>query len=160
MGTTQPVINKKGHPIAKGCLLIIGVFILLGFTGYFYLRSPHFSGSTPTSIDIAIQERWVFPPNTNSSVRARITSVPACVSLFELLRSARCVLGCKCIDVGSFTIRYPDGKTDTLAFLPGHDPTGYEFRDAVWQYRLPRNKFYQVLRDVGVDPTRMPVNKD
>jgi hypothetical protein len=61
-----------------------------------------------------------------------------------------------CGDIGSFTIRYANGKTDTLAVLPGHDLTGYEFRYGKGLYRVPRDRFYQVLQDAGVDTTKMP----
>lgn len=89
-------------------------------------------------------------------VKASITSEPACASLLEFLRSAQSHSDHKCMDIGTFTIRYTNGKADTLAFLPGHDPTNYEFRFDGLLYRLPRERFYQILRDAGVDSTKMP----
>jgi len=96
------------------------------------------------------------PADSNVLVQASISNGPACASLFALLQSARFRIDHKCAHIGSVTVRYANGKTDTLAVLPGHDPTGYEFRLGGWMYRLPRERLYQVLRDAGVDPTKMP----
>ena len=80
--------------------------------------------------------------------------------MFSLLRSARVrMLDHKCSDIGSFRIRHTNGKVDTLAFLPGHHTSRYEFRLGGWLYLLPRPQFYQVLRDAGVDTTKMPENE-
>ena len=167
MKSAPPIIDikKKGRRVARGCLLIIAALILLlGVAGYFYpgaphffyFRAPHLSGSTASSIEFTMQS-----PNSPSAkskvlVQASITNGPACASLFALLHSARFRIDHKCADIGSFTIRYTNGKTDTLAVLPGHDPTGYEFRYRGSLYRLPRERLYQVLRDAGVDTTKMP----
>ena len=153
---TPPVIKKKGRPIAKGSLLVIGSFVLLGVAGSFYFPSPHFSGSTAASIDITMRSPESPTADTKVLVQASITNAPACASLLALLRSARFRIDHKCAHIGVLTIRYTNGKTDTLDFLPGHDPTGYEFRFGGWLYRLPRDRFYQVLREARVDTTKMP----
>lgn len=156
MNTSPPVIKKKGRRVTRGCLLIVGSFVLLGVAGYFYLRSPHFSGSAATSIDITMQSPDSPTAESKVLVQASIPNGPACASLFALLRSARFRMDHKCADIGSFTVRYANGKTDTLAVLPGHDPTRYEFRFGGWLYRLPREQLFQVLRAAGVDSTKMP----
>jgi hypothetical protein len=148
--------KKKGHRFTRGCALIVQSFILLGVAGFFYPRAPHFSGSTATSIDIKM--RSPDSPTAESKVlmQATIANAPACSSLFALLCSARLRMDHKCADIGSFTVRFANGRTDTLAVLPGHDLTGYEFRFGGWLYRLPRERLYQVLRDAGVNTTKMP----
>ena len=139
-----------------GCLLVIGAFVLPGVAGYFYLRSPHFSGSTATAVDITMRSPISWTAGSKVLMQASIIEAPACASLLDLLRSARIHMEHKCADIGVFTIRYTNGKTDTLNFLPGHDPTRYEFRFGGRLYRLPREHFYQVLREAGVDTTKMP----
>src|SRR6185436_6489033 len=156
METEPPIIKSKKSRIARGCLLIVGIFVLLGVASYLYLRVPHFSGSAPTSIDFTMQSPDSPGVESKVLVQASITGAPACASLFALLRSARFRMDHKCADIGSFTVRYANGKTDTLSVLPGHDPTGYEFRFGGWLYRLPRERLYQVLREAGVDTTKMP----
>ena len=130
--------------------------MLLGVAGYFYLRSPHFTGSTVSSIEIKMMPLDSQSPDVKPLVEASITNARSCSSLFALLRSARFRIDHKCVDVGSFTIRYSDGKADRLAFLPGHDPSGYEFRFDGWLYRLPRERLYQVLQEAGVATAKMP----
>ena len=156
MDTSPPVIKKAGRRVARGCLCIVGAFVLLGVAGYFHLRAPHFSGSAATSIDITMRSPRSPFAESKILVQASITDGPACASLFALLRSARFRMDHKCAAIGSFTVRYADGRTDTLAVLPGHNPTGYEFRFGGWLYRLPKERLYQVLRDAGVDTTKMP----
>lgn len=158
-GAIPQVIRDKPRRAARGCLLSVGVLALLAGAAYFYFRTPHFSGSTPVSIDIRIQSPDVPAVESNVVVQATITDRRIASSLFALLRSARFGMGHKCSDVGSFTIRYTNGKTDTLGLLPGHNPTRYEFRCGAWLYRLPRDRFYRVLRDAGVDTTKMPENE-
>jgi hypothetical protein len=158
METSPPVVERKGRRGCRGCLLILGAFVALGVAGYFYIRTPPFSGSAVSTIGITM----FAPDSTRDSkpmVQASITNAPVCASLFELLRSARLRMDHKCSDIGSFTIRYSNGKTDALEFLPGHDPTGYEFRFNGWLYRLPRDRLYRVLREAGVDTTMIPENE-
>ncbi len=159
MDTSPPVIIEKGRRVSRNRLLIIGTVVLLGVAGYFYIRhlqAPDFGDSAATSIDIKM---WS-PPSPRAAskvlVQASITDGPACASLFALLRSARSGTDHKCDGIGSFTVRYTNGKTDTLGVLPGHDPTAYEFRFHGSLYQLPREQLYQVLREAGVDSTKMP----
>ena len=154
--SSSPVINTEGRRVARGCLFIVGAFVLLGVACYFCLRGPHFSSSAATSIDITMRSPRSQTAESKVLVQLRITKEPACAALFALLRSARLRMDHKCADIGTFTVRYANGKTDTLAVLPGHDPTGYEFRFGGSLYRLPRERLYQVLRDAGVDTTKMP----
>lgn len=150
-------IEKKKPRVSKGCLSVIVLFIALGFGGYFYLRSPHFSGSAAASMELAM---WL-PDGPSAlddkpSVQASITNKPACESLLVLLRSARLRMDlCKCGDIGALKIQYSTGETDTLRLLPGHDPASYEFRFGNGLYRLPRERFFHVLRDAGVDTKKL-----
>lgn len=149
-------MEKKGHRVSRGRLLIVGTFVLFGIAGYFYVRAPHFSGSAATSIELTMRSPRSPKAESKVLVQADITNGPACASLFALLRSARLRKDHKCAAIGSFTVRYPNGKTDTLAVLPGHDLTGYEIRFDGWLYRLPRERLFQALRDAGVDTAKMP----
>lgn len=148
-------MKARRRRVAFGCLFIVGLFILLGLSRYIYIRVPRFSGSTPVTIQITM-----YSPDelqTNAVIHATITNELAAQSLLRFLRSARVrLLDHKCADVGSFTIRYQNSKVDTLDFLPGHDVSRYEFRFGGGLYLLPRPQFYQVLRDAGVDTTKMP----
>jgi hypothetical protein len=161
MDTVPEVIEKKGYRFPNGCLSVIVLFIALGVGGYFYLRSPHFSGSAAASMELAM---WL-PDGPSAlddqpSVQASITNKPACESLLVLLRTARLRMDlCKCGDIGALKIQYPTGETDTLRLLPGHDPASYEFRFGNGLYRLPRERFFHVLRDVGVDTTKLSERK-
>lgn len=154
-------IEKKKPRVSKGCFSVIVLFIALGVGGYFYFRSPHFSGSMAVSMELSM---W--PPNGPSaldeqpSVQASLTNAPACASLLVLLRTARLSMGlCKCGDIGTLKIRYANGTTDTLELLPGHDSASYEFRFGNGLYRLPRERFFHVLRDVGVDTKKLSEQK-
>lgn len=122
-----------------------------------YIRVPRFSGSVPIAIKITMHSPDAPILETNAVIQATIIDERASRSLFDLLRSARVrLMDHKCADIGTFTIRYTNGKMDTLTFLPGHDINRYEFRFGHWLYLLPRPQLYQVLRDAGVDTTKMP----
>jgi hypothetical protein len=150
-----PALSKKRRRVPRGCWIFIAIILILGARGYFYMRAPHFHGSTVSIIEIKM-----FAPNLTPGskplVDTSITNPSACASVFELLRSARYRMDHKCGDIGSFTVRYSSGKSDVLDFLPGHDPTAYEFRLNRSLYRVSRDRFYQVLRDAGVDTTNIP----
>lgn len=152
---TTPQVKKNGRRVARGCLIIIVAFILLGLAGYFYMRAPHFSGSEISTIEIEMFSPD-FTLDRKPLLQASITDPSASASVFELLRMARFRMDHKCGDIGSFKIQYLNGKTDVLDFLPGHDPAGYEFRLNGWLYRLPRDLFYKAMRDAGVDTTKIP----
>lgn len=148
--------DRQKSLISRGCALILAASAVLGTPCYFYFRAPHFSGSAPDSIDITMRSPNWPPVEPKILVQESLHRRPACASLFAFLKTARVGMDHKCADIGTFTIRYDNGKTDVLSFLPGHDPSRYEFRFSGWLYRLPREEFFQALQDAGVDATKMP----
>jgi hypothetical protein len=156
MEPAAPAAKTKENPVVKGGVIVLAVFVLFVLAAYFYLRSPHFSGSAVSSIDITMHTQGSPTSKPKVLVQASITNAPACASLLALLRSARFHTDHKCADIGSFTIRYVNGKADTLWFLPGHHPTSYEVRFNGLLYRIPRDRFYQILRGAGIDTTNVP----
>lgn len=150
--------KKKGSRSTPGRSFIAAASILIVGWYLMWLRGPSFSGDTASSIEITMQSPEV--PNVKTEAwQTSITNEAACASLLALLRSARPHLDHKCGDVGSFRIHYTNGRMNNLAFLPGHDPASYEFRWGGGLYRIPRDRFYQVLREAGVDMTKMPASE-
>jgi len=151
-----PVIKKKRQPIPRGCLVVPGALLLVGIVGYFYLRAPHFHGSSPSSIGIEVRSPDFHGGAPEVLLQTNITSRVACASLFKLLQAGRFRMDHKCAEIGSFTIHYPTGKTDAIDVLPGHDEASYEFRFGNWLYHVPRDRFYQILQDAGIDVSKIP----
>ena len=140
---------------AKRRWFIVVVLTLVGLPVYFVWCYPHFRGGTVTSIGIMM----MLPDLKTEALEANITDGPACASVVSFLGSAHIGSDHKCADIGSFIIRYDDGGVDTLHVLPGHNPDRYEFRFDHNLYRVPRDKFYKVLKDAGVDSTKMPATE-
>ncbi len=151
-----PVITETRQPIPRGCLVVPGALLLLGVTGYFYLRVPHFHGSNPSSIGIEVRSPEFHGGASEVLLQTNMMSRVACASLFTLLQAGRFRMDHKCAEIGSFAIHYATGKTDTIDILPGHDDARYEFRFGHWLYHVPRDQFYQTLRDAGIDVSKMP----
>jgi ferredoxin len=148
----------KGRRIARGRLIILALIALITGAYYFHSSPPSFSGETASSIDITTRSPLEPEPYSKPDVllQTGITSQAACASLLALLRSARDHTDHQCADIGTMQIHYANGLTDTLTLLPGHDPARYEFRFARGAYHVPRDRFYQVLRDAGIDTTKVP----
>jgi ferredoxin len=148
--------EKKGRKLVGRGRWIIFAAIVLMVVWYIFPRAPHFSGDTASSIDITMSSPVAPDVKPEVLLKTSIISEAACAPMLALLRSARDHADHKCADIGSFHIHYTNGRTDTLAMLPGHDPTGYEFRFGGRAYRVPRDQLYQALREAGVDATKMP----
>ena len=152
----EPAIKPdKGRRFVSRRLLVIAALIVLGIGYYFYKRTPKFNGTEVSSIEI----KMFAPRNALDSellVEASLTDPSACAAVFNFLKSARRRQNHKCGSIGTFEIQYADGKMDVLSILPGHDPAGYEFRFDKGLYQLPREEFFQTLRDAGVDSSKMP----
>lgn len=89
-------------------------------------------------------------------LRGGITNQTACNLLLRELSSARKVAEHKCGQIGSFNVCYENGRTDTIDFLPGHSPLRYEIRYENRMYGLSRKKSAQILKDAGIDTTKIP----
>ena len=163
MNPALPNTPKTAKPVAGRLWRIIitvalPAFALFAVAGYLYLpiyrRTPHFNGSSPVLLEVVARSPQ---PDAVVLLQTSITNQTACTSVLEFLGTARRGEDHKCMEIGSLTVRYNNGKTDRIRFLPGHDPERYEIRYGDWKYELPRKKFYQVLKDAGIDSTKMPV---
>jgi len=163
IGDTPPSSKKRGRRWVKGCLITLAalfvVFITAVLATFFYLRTPHFRGTTALVIDIRMEEPFSgrMPPAV--LLDTTITNGTACASVLSILHSARFRMDHKCADIGSLIIHYTNGKTDSLRLLPGHDPARYEFRHRGRLYRLDRERFYKALRTAGVDTSKVPATE-
>ncbi|MES2981758.1 MAG: hypothetical protein V4727_05530 [Verrucomicrobiota bacterium] len=155
MESESPIKPEQGRRFPSRRLLIIVALVVIGLVVYFYKRTPDFSGSKVSAIEIKMYEP-IGSMNRELLVEASLKDPSACASVFNFLSSAHRGSDHKCASIGSFEVHYADGKTDILSFLPGHDPEAYEFRFDGGLYLLPREQFFQTLRDAGVDSSKMP----
>ena len=146
---------KRRQLLAPLVFIICGL-VSISIVFYIQNRSPKFSGSTPNSIDISIRTPFSEDDGSKLVIETSITKLPACKLLFDLLRRARVSKEHKCLHIGSISIHFPDGQTDRLEVLPGHDTSRYEFRFGGRMYSLPREELYHALQAGGVDTSKMP----
>jgi hypothetical protein len=143
--------NKK-RTLMRACGGVLLVVLLTAAGGWLYLRHPRFSGKEATAIRI-------FAEITNTGavlIDGTITNRESCAEIFGMLRKATWGVDPKCEAAGRVTIRYLEGTTDELGFLPSHGKDEFEFRHKWLKYHVPREKLYQVLKAGGVDTAKIP----
>jgi len=83
-----------------------------------------------------------------------ITNRAACEAVVREFAQARPVFGASKA-IGELAFRYDDGKTNVVWMLPGM-PQGYYTIYLGGTFRMPSERFYQVLKDGGVDISKIP----
>ena len=125
-------------------LVAILVLVVIGYCFYYHSRHPQFSGTSPLAIDVRVST-----DSSTNGYRVSITNRTTCEAILRRFREAHGVFsGHKAI--GELTFRYENGKTDVVWMMPGL-PDGYCDIYLGGAFRLPSDRFYQVLRDGGVD---------
>jgi hypothetical protein len=157
-----PIIAEKGRHFLRRFLVVIAALVIFGLVLLFFNRAPDFSGSKVSSIEIKIYGGMI---SVDSEILGRelllestLTDSSVCASIFKFLSSAYRGSDHKCPSIGLIEIHYADGKIDTIEPLHGHDPEYIEFRFDDELYLLPREQFLQILRDAGVDTSKIPVS--
>ena len=146
-GVTHPV-----RRIFKGCLTVLAVFLLLIISCAVYLRHPRFKSPSPLQIHVEV---WPTGGSTNE-YRMTITNSVVCRTVVETFKKGTWTIPHMCKHRVTFTIRYDDGTTDVVGYMPGHSgPESCEIEVGSY-YRLARTNLYQVMRDAGVDISKIP----
>ncbi len=148
---TSPSAHSIDGGVAKGCLTVLGVTILALIGGCFYFESrrPHFSGASPLAIDVRVRDL-----SSTNVYEISITNRTSCEAIVREFSQARPVLGAGKA-VGEFTFHYDSGNTDVVWMLPGM-PHGYYTIYLGGTFRMPSERFYQVLKEGGVDVSKIP----
>ncbi len=141
--------------MALGCLTLLLGLVALGVVNHYYFRTPTFSGSSPMAIEIVADT----PDLSKDLYYTNINDRAACSNILRALGEARVTGFHACPTLGWFAVLYDNGKSEMIHFLPGHDPNRYEIRCASGNFALSRQRFYQVLKDAGVDTTKIPEGK-
>jgi len=84
-----------------------------------------------------------------------ITNRTACDAILREFRQAHWVFGSEA-QMGTFTIRYDNSKTDIVLFLHGFPGGYYSIVRSGGTYRMPIERFRKVLSDAGVDVSKFP----
>ena len=132
-------------------ILAILALLLIGGCVYLVSQRPHFSGSSPTAIDVRVYD---FSTGTNE-YRISITNRVACTAILHEFSQARWVFGSEVV-MGTFTFHYDTGKTDSVPVLHGFPSGYYSIIRPGGTYRMPIERFRNVLRDGGIDVTNFP----
>ena len=104
----------------------IVTFTFLAFAGYLHFRT------VPKAIEVVARPQPDFELEDDEAgarregLKTTITNRTACDSVLRVLRAGTIGEEHKCADAGFFKIRYVSGNTETIKFLPGHDPKLYE----------------------------------
>jgi hypothetical protein len=147
---SSPSNRWKSGSAGKGCLTALGIlaFSLIGGCLYFESRRPHFSGTSPSAIDVRVDD----VASTNV-YQMSITNRAACETILQDFLQARPVFGASKA-IGAFTFHYDSGKTDVVWMIPGM-PQGYYTIYLGGTFRMPSERFYQVLKEGGVNVAKI-----
>lgn len=145
--------GRRGDRVAALLVLILVVFGLAGFLGLFpnLSRRPVFHGNSPVSIDVVAEQG-----DGADFYTTNLTDGVACSNLLQVLASGRPTDYHLCPHRGWFSVRFPDGASDTIYFLPGHDQAKYEIRCESGCFAVPRQHLWEALQAVGIDVGNMP----
>jgi hypothetical protein len=94
---------------------------------------------------------------STNEYRVSITNAAACRMIVQTLKSGVWTMPHLCKYRATFTLHYDNGKSDLIGYMPGHSGPEICEIGLGGYYRLSRTNFYQVMRDAGVDMSRMPV---
>jgi len=138
---------KKPKPWGLWCAIaIIGVGLINYLT-----RGPEFGGSYPVSVEIFVEQR-----DAKEFYTMTIVDRDACSRIIRVLCDARKSDLGDSPGMGWLMVHYPDGTTNQIHFLPGRNPESEGIRWGKHDFALSRKRFYDVLRQAGVDVTRIP----
>src|SRR5262249_31390679 len=70
--------------------------------------------------------------------------------LSQVLQSGQAVVMCRCGSLGSLELRRPDGSEERVLFMPAHDEESVEFRAGKGRFRVNRERFLRVVRNLPV----------
>ena len=76
--------------------------------------------------------------------------------MMEVLRTGRSVKQHECKHRGTMELRFADGQTLSMSFLPGHHDLHYEFAMRGGWFAVSRSRFMRALRAAGVDVHKIP----
>ena len=122
----------------------------MGLINY-HTRGPQFGGSYPVSIEIFVEQR-----DAKDFYSTTIVDREACTRIMRALVDARSANLHDSPEIGWFIVHYADGSTNQIYLLPGHNADRYGIRWGTGDFALSKKHFYAVLRDAGVDTTKIP----
>lgn len=144
----RPSVRKRG------CLISFALIALTVLLAAIRVYHPRFKSSSPSEIEMLA---WQHGRNENHS--ERITSPSNCSSIINVFKQGTWTIPHMCKDRARFKIQYENGTVDYVDFMPGHDgPEFCEIRMGLGHYRLSRKELFEVLREAGVDTSKIPVN--
>jgi hypothetical protein len=76
--------------------------------------------------------------------------------VLAVLKQARLRRDHTCAPVGTFNIKFANGKTNEVHLLPTHKSDDAEFRVGVLKYEISREKLYPALEAAGIDTSKIP----
>jgi hypothetical protein len=129
-------------------LLVIGVVFLCFFAFALYFRHPRFSGISPKDIEVVAYR----PFSDEITYRMDIRERASCEKVLKELSQAQfSVFGFR--PTGVLNIRYDNGTEDHVKFTQCNDGThSLEFH---MFYVIPSQQFCQVLKEAGVDVSKL-----
>ncbi len=121
-------------------------------------RSPWLSSKLPNSITITIDPAIVSALDSiplEPSWSTTVTNKEKIKSFIDCLKSGRSCSSHKCADRGTIILDYGDSKTE-IQLLPGHSLAFFEIR-LIGNYKIPRTRFVDELRNLGVPEDKLPL---
>jgi len=142
MGLAFEVIRR----FVRDLFISVGLLALLLIGGivYFHSGSPHFSGVSPSAVDLSL------PFSSSNGYRRSITNRAACDMILHEFRQARRVFFLHRVE-GELTFRYNNGTADVVKISPGSPAGACYFSYLGRTYHLPSERFYQAFKDGGID---------
>jgi hypothetical protein len=120
------------------------VLVLIAGTVYSHSGSPHFSGVSPSAVDVSLSV------SSSNTYRRSITDRAACDMILHEFRQARRVFFLHRVE-GEITFRYDNGAADVVKISPGSPAGACYFLYLGRTYRLPSERFYQAFKAGGIN---------
>ncbi len=151
MKFASPAAAQKESGAVRNLLSALGTLavLLIGVYFYFETRRPHFSGATPSAINVQVGQ-WGYSYDEKT-----INNRAACDAILREFSKARPVFRSEKV-IGRFTFQYDSGKTDRVPFLHGFPDGYYSILIDGITYRMPIDRFRKLLKDGGAEVTNFP----
>jgi len=135
----------------KGCVVLLIVILLLVLLGVARIYQPRFATSIPTRIVIGAEQ-----PGKEAYYKANVINQKDRKKLIDYFESGTWEFPCMCKGIARFEIHSENGAVEYLDLLPGHRGLqSLQIRRGFWHYGLSRKDLGRLLRDAGVDESKI-----
>ena len=133
-------------------MLPLLIIIVAGVIALLIFHHPKLNVAHAARVDVTLWKQE--EPYTN--YLGAITNSADVKNLLSIMARGGPGMAHKCKAAGWFVVRYDDGKTRHINFLPGHTFDRYEYRAGLGVRQMDRQEFLQALQRAGIRTNDFP----